>query len=116
MQENIKDPYHPGLLHTWFVTFGLWRADNKSQLRMDTKHRHAAMISTRGSAGQAGQVTQVSSFKESMQLHDASFLDIVPEPWGGGPPSPGRPRRRMPPRGAAKRTKCRAWGPRFPRR
>ena len=33
MQENIKDPYHPGLLHTWFVTFGLWRADNKSQLR-----------------------------------------------------------------------------------
>jgi len=28
MQENIKDPYHPGLLHTWFVTFGLWRADN----------------------------------------------------------------------------------------
>ena len=35
MQENIKDPYHPGLLHTWFVTFGLWRADNKSQLRMD---------------------------------------------------------------------------------
>ena len=30
MQENIKDPYHPGLLHTWFVTFGLWRADNKS--------------------------------------------------------------------------------------
>ncbi|MDB6000980.1 MAG: putative aromatic-ring-hydroxylating dioxygenase, alpha subunit, partial [Rhizobacter sp.] len=22
MQENIKDPYHPGLLHTWFVTFG----------------------------------------------------------------------------------------------
>src|SRR5690606_11884833 len=34
MQENIKDPYHPGLLHTWFVTFGLWRADNKSALKM----------------------------------------------------------------------------------
>jgi phenylpropionate dioxygenase-like ring-hydroxylating dioxygenase large terminal subunit len=85
MQENIKDPYHPGLLHTWFVTFGLWRADNKSELRMDAHHRHAAMISTRGSAGQAtgaaSQVTQVSSFKESMQLHDASFLDIVPEGW-----------------------------------
>ena len=32
MQENIKDPYHPGLLHTWFVTFGLWRADNQSAL------------------------------------------------------------------------------------
>ncbi|WP_028603453.1 aromatic ring-hydroxylating dioxygenase subunit alpha [Ottowia thiooxydans] len=89
MQENIKDPYHPGLLHTWFVTFGLWRADNKSELKMDAKHRHAAMISTRGSAGKAtegaSQVTQVSSFKESMQLHDPRFLDIVPEPWWNGP-------------------------------
>jgi salicylate 5-hydroxylase large subunit len=85
MQENIKDPYHPGLLHTWFVTFGLWRADNKSQLVMDDRHRHAAMVSTRGSAGKSEQVTQVSSFKESMQLHDARFLDIVSEPWWGGP-------------------------------
>jgi len=85
MQENIKDPYHPGLLHTWFVTFGLWRADNKSQLVMDARHRHAAMISTRGAQGQADQVTQVSSFKASMQLHDPRFLDIVPEPWWGGP-------------------------------
>ena len=64
MQENIKDPYHPGLLHTWFVTFGLWRADNKSQLVMDAHHRHAAMISTRGAQGKADQVTQVSSFKQ----------------------------------------------------
>jgi salicylate 5-hydroxylase large subunit len=86
MQENIKDPYHPGLLHTWFVTFGLWRADNKSQLRMDEHHRHAAMISTRrGQGGSAEQVTQVSSFKASMQLNDPRFLDIVPEPWWNGP-------------------------------
>ena len=89
MQENIKDPYHPGLLHTWFVTFGLWRADNQSELKMDAHHRHAAMISTRGQAGQAqgdsAQVTQVSSFKSSMQLNDPSFLDIVPEDWWGGP-------------------------------
>jgi salicylate 5-hydroxylase large subunit len=56
---------------------------------MDEHHRHAAMISTRGSSGQAtGQasdVTQVSSFKASMELNDPSFLDIVPEAWWGGP-------------------------------
>ena len=85
MQENIKDPYHPGLLHTWFVTFGLWRADNPSELKMDARHRHAAMVSTRGQAGVAGQVTQVSSFKQGMALEDPRFLDIVPEPWWGGP-------------------------------
>ena len=89
MQENIKDPYHPGLLHTWFVTFGLWRADNKSELRMDAHQRHAAMVSTRGTAGQANgaaaQVTQVSSFKDKMALEDPRFLDIVPEAWWNGP-------------------------------
>ncbi|KAF1021165.1 MAG: Salicylate 5-hydroxylase, large oxygenase component [Paracidovorax wautersii] len=85
MQENIKDPYHPGLLHTWFVTFGLWRADNKSELKMDAHHRHAAMISTRGEAKKQSDVSNVSSFKAGMQLEDARFLDIVPEPWWGGP-------------------------------
>jgi salicylate 5-hydroxylase large subunit len=108
MQENIKDPYHPGLLHTWFVTFGLWRADNKSELRMDAHHRHAAMISTRGTAGQAAgeksQVTQVGSFKQSMQLNDPSFLDIVPEVWwqlGETPKSPGCPKTSAAPLGGS---------------
>jgi salicylate 5-hydroxylase large subunit len=86
MQENIKDPYHPGLLHTWFVTFGLWRADNKAELKMDAKFRHAAMISTRGQAGKAGAVTAgVSSFKATMKLNDDRFLDVVHEPWWGAP-------------------------------
>lgn len=85
MQENIKDPYHPGLLHTWFVTFGLWRADNKAALRMDAHHRHAAMISTRGNAGKQSDVSQVSSFKAAMELEDKRFLDIVHEDWWGEP-------------------------------
>jgi salicylate 5-hydroxylase large subunit len=86
MQENIKDPYHPGLLHTWFVTYGLWRADNKSQLVMDEHHRHAAMISTRGTGGVKSEVTSgVTSFKEGMEIHDKRLLDIVPEAWWGGP-------------------------------
>lgn len=86
MQENIKDPYHPGLLHTWFITYGLWRADNKSALRMDESGRHAAMISTRGSGGENEEVTQgVSSFKSSMSLNDMRLLDIVHEPWWGEP-------------------------------
>ena len=85
MMENIKDPYHPGLLHTWFVTFGLWRADNRSELKMDKHHRHAAMISTRGAAGKNNETTNVSSFKESMKLNDPRFLDVEVEPWWDGP-------------------------------
>ena len=86
MQENIKDPYHPGLLHTWFSTFGLWRADNKSELKMDQHFRHAAMISTRGTGGKnADVVSGVDSFKDQMKVNDPRLLDIVPEPWWGGP-------------------------------
>lgn len=86
MQENIKDPYHPGLLHTWFITYGLWRADNKSALRMDDHHRHAAMISTRGNSGTKNEVTSgVTSFKESMEIKDKRLLDIVHEDWWGEP-------------------------------
>jgi salicylate 5-hydroxylase large subunit len=85
MQENIKDPYHPGLLHTWFVVFGLWRADQKSQLVTDALRRHAVMVSQKNDGGK-GAVTQgVSSFKESMSLEDPRVLDVVPEPWWGGP-------------------------------
>ena len=86
MQENIKDPYHPGLLHTWFVTYGLWRADNKSELQMDEHFRHAAMISTRGTGGKKDDVTQgVTSFKENMEVLDKRLIDIVPEDWWNGP-------------------------------
>jgi salicylate 5-hydroxylase large subunit len=82
MMENIKDPYHPGLLHTWFVTFGLWRADQKSRMVMDEHGRHAVMLSRRNESGPSVAVTQgVTSFKADMALHDDRLLDVVPEPW-----------------------------------
>ncbi|MBA2672811.1 aromatic ring-hydroxylating dioxygenase subunit alpha [Ramlibacter sp.] len=82
MMENIKDPYHPGLLHTWFVTFGLWRADQKSRMVTDAHGRHAAMVSRRNEGGENKTVTQgVTSFKAGMALNDARLLDVVPEPW-----------------------------------
>lgn len=82
MMENIKDPYHPGLLHTWFVTFGLWRADQKSRMVMDAHGRHAVMVSRRNDGGENKAVTEgVTSFKASMTLNDMRLLDVVPEPW-----------------------------------
>src|SRR5258708_17291103 len=33
--ENIKDPYHASLLHVFLVSFGLFRADQKSKVEMD---------------------------------------------------------------------------------
>lgn len=85
MQENIKDPYHPGLLHTWFVTFGLWRADQTSRMIMDDRGRHAAMVSSRNAGGEGEATQNVASFKADMVLNDDRILDVVPEPWWNGP-------------------------------
>lgn len=85
MMENIKDPYHPGLLHTWFVTFGLWRADNQSQLVMDERGRHACMISKRSETIDPEVTKGVTSFRKNMTLGDPSLLDIVQEEWWNGP-------------------------------
>jgi salicylate 5-hydroxylase large subunit len=92
MMENIKDPYHPGLLHTWFVTFGLWRADQKSRMVMDAQGRHAVMISRRNEGGRAAVTEGVTSFKANMTLHDDRLLDVVPEPWWkvADPSQPGQ--------------------------
>ena len=85
MQENIKDPYHVGLLHTWFVVFGLIRGDQKSRVIMDSHGRHGAMASTREASG-GGDVTKgLDSFKTGMKLHDRRIIDIKPEPWWNGP-------------------------------
>ena len=85
MMENIKDPYHPGLLHTWFVTFGLWRADNESQLVMDERGRHACMISKRSEKVDATVAAQSTSYRAKMKLNDMRMLDIAAEPWWGEP-------------------------------
>jgi salicylate 5-hydroxylase large subunit len=85
MQENIKDPYHGGLLHTWFVNFGLWRVDNKGEMVMDAQHRHAAMVSKRSRGGQGEATTGITSFKTRMELNDRRLLDVQDESWWGDP-------------------------------
>ncbi|RKP44144.1 Rieske 2Fe-2S domain-containing protein [Trinickia fusca] len=85
IQENIKDPYHGGLLHTWFVNFGLWRADNKSELIMDKHHRHGAMVGKRSEGGKGQATVGITSFKNQMELNDNRLLDVQDEPWWGEP-------------------------------
>ncbi|MFL9871935.1 Rieske 2Fe-2S domain-containing protein [Paraburkholderia megapolitana] len=83
IQENIKDPCHGGLLHTWFVNFGLWRVDNKGEMVMDAHHRHAAMVSTRSEGGSGAATEGITSFKNTMELNDRRLLDVQPEAWWG---------------------------------
>jgi salicylate 5-hydroxylase large subunit len=79
MFENIKDPYHASLLHVFLVTFGLFRADQKSQVRMDETGRHGLLISRRGEQKATQATEDISNLKEDFTLNDPRLLDPVKE-------------------------------------
>ena len=72
--ENIKDPYHATLLHVFLVTFGLFRADQKSKIEMDDTGMHAALVSRRGEQKASEGTVDMSNFKADYYLQDPSLL------------------------------------------
>ncbi len=84
--ENLKDPYHATLLHTFLVTFGLLVAGNKSQMICDATGRHGTMASAKsdGTKVDAEARKEMRAYREGMGLNDARFMDYVEEfdsPW-----------------------------------
>ena len=75
MFENIKDPYHASLLHVFLVSFGLFRADQKSKVEMDETGGHSVLVSRKGEQKASGVTADMSSFKSDYTLHDPSLLD-----------------------------------------
>ncbi len=84
--ENLKDPYHATLLHTFLVTFGLLVAGNKSSMIADASGRHGVMASAKSDASKLDNSTkkEMRAYKEGMQLEEPRFMDFVNEfdsPW-----------------------------------
>jgi len=79
MFENIKDPYHASLLHVFLVTFGLFRADNPSQVQMDATGRHGVLVSRKGEQKMSENTADMRNLRESMKLNDPRLLDPVRE-------------------------------------
>lgn len=79
MFENIKDPYHASLLHVFLVTFGLFRADQKSQVRMDDSGGHALLISQKGQQKASEDTRDMRNLREDFTLDDPRLLDPVRE-------------------------------------
>ncbi|HWP25278.1 MAG TPA: Rieske 2Fe-2S domain-containing protein [Xanthobacteraceae bacterium] len=85
--ENLKDPYHATLLHTFLVTFGLLVAGNRSLMLSDASGRHGVMCSAK--ADPTKTVTndakkEMRAFKEGMTLKEPRFMNFVEEfdsPW-----------------------------------
>ena len=84
--ENLKDPYHATLLHTFLVTFGLLVAGNRSLMLTDKAGRHGVMASAKSDvkAVSSDAKKEMRSFKEGMTLREPRFMDFVEEfdsPW-----------------------------------
>jgi len=79
MFENIKDPYHASLLHVFLVTFGLFRADQPSAVKMDVSGRHAVLISQRGAQKASSGTAEMKSMRSDFRLRDPRLLDPVKE-------------------------------------
>ncbi len=77
--ENIKDTCHASLLHVFFVTFGLFRVDNPSKVRMDETGLHTALISERGRQELNEGTRQMHSFRQQLALQDPRLLDTARE-------------------------------------
>ena len=79
MQENIKDPYHASLLHVFFVTFGLFRADQKSATEIDPTGRHGILISRAGQQEINDVTSGMRTFRSDISLADPRIMDVVQE-------------------------------------
>lgn len=79
MFENIKDPYHASLLHVFLVTFGLFRADQPSEVRMDDTGMHSVLVSSRGEQKSNETTAEIKSFRQDFKLTDPRLLDPVRE-------------------------------------
>jgi phenylpropionate dioxygenase-like ring-hydroxylating dioxygenase large terminal subunit len=84
--ENLKDPYHATLLHTFLVTFGLLVVGNRSLMLADKSGRHGVMASAKSDAkaitGDAKK--EMRAYKEGMTLRESRFMNFVEEfdsPW-----------------------------------
>lgn len=84
--ENLKDPYHATLLHSFLVSFGLLVAGSKSAMIADPSGRHGTMASAKPDnvEGVVEGKAEMRAYREDMKLADNRFLDYVREfdsPW-----------------------------------
>jgi anthranilate 1,2-dioxygenase large subunit len=86
--ENLKDPYHATLLHSFLVTFGLMVAGSKNAMIADPTGRHGTLASAKpdnvAAAVDSDNKKEMRAYREDFKLADGRFLEYVREfdsPW-----------------------------------
>ena len=76
--ENLKDHYHATLLHSFLITFGLWRADTQSE-SLPTVSGHSLMMSRNVGKKKTDVNDGMTRFKDSLELHDKDSVTPLRE-------------------------------------
>ena len=72
--ENIKDPYHAGLLHLFLVSFGLFRVDQKGESLLDESKGHTSFLSRRARKGDHEGTEDVAKYTPDYALTDNRLI------------------------------------------
>ncbi|WP_341668511.1 aromatic ring-hydroxylating dioxygenase subunit alpha [Alcaligenes sp. SDU_A2] len=72
--ENLKDPYHATLLHTFYITFGLWRADSKSECIPTGGGAHSVMVSHNEGKKKSEATAEMERFRDDLRILDAETV------------------------------------------
>lgn len=73
--ENLRDPYHGAILHVWFTTFGLVRADQPGAVELDESGRHSVLVHHRADPEQMAALAA----KRTVELQDSRLLQMLSE-------------------------------------
>lgn len=77
--ENLKDPYHAGILHLFLIRFGLFRLDQRSESRIDDSKGHCVLTTVRGSEQGQEDLGDVRLRDPDFSLHDHTLIQPTME-------------------------------------
>jgi anthranilate 1,2-dioxygenase large subunit len=77
--ENVKDPYHAGLLHLFHVTFGIYRPTMSGKVMMDESHGSSVLRTADIDETQADVnaiYSESDKYRPDYKLRDPSIFDV----------------------------------------
>jgi salicylate 5-hydroxylase large subunit len=77
--ENIRDPYHATLLHTFFVKFRLWRADQDYVMKLNDDGGCAIQYIRKSAAAPEEVTRETTSLHADIELADPRLVESRPE-------------------------------------
>ncbi|HUC62427.1 MAG TPA: SRPBCC family protein [Alphaproteobacteria bacterium] len=80
--ENVKDPYHAGLLHLFHVTFGIYRPTMSGRVIVDVERGHS-ILRTADIDEKKSDVDSayagIDKYREGYRLQDPSLFHVKPD-------------------------------------